>query len=125
MSAQKISIAIQALVADGLAAAAALEQLHHIARKSKAMNMDRAFEGKYNSQRALLQGFASAIQAPPDRPMFMDISVNEIVMALTHACISRDFNSPAYSSFLKKLCAAGDAGVEMAEAFELLKAPGA
>ena len=119
------STAILSLVTDALVAASTLEQLHDIATRSEAMNMDRLFGGKYNAAKALLEGFASAIQAFDDTHCLLHISVHEIVVALKHACFSRDFNSHAYNSFLEKLYAEGETGAEVAQAFELLKAPGA
>jgi hypothetical protein len=117
---KQVSTAVLTLVADGLAAATTLAQLQHVAKASPHVHLDRVFKGKYNAQDALLMGYADAIMEP-----FHYISRSKIVEALMHASMASGFSTIAYNAFLSMLEAEGEEGVEMAQAFELLKVPGA
>ena len=114
------SPAVLSVVADGLAATATLAQLERIATMSPQLNADRSFRGRRMAQEALIDGYAGAIMVS-----FENISTKDVKQALRHTSTTPDFSPIAYSSFLSKLRAEGEQGVEMANAFELLKTPGA
>ncbi len=105
------------MVHEGLWAAAAYAQTLE-AHKTPIWD-NPIFQARHDVQYASLNALVESLRKP-----FRHISREDVFDALSICCVGGPASGPDYVEFLEKLKAEGEAGEEVAAAFEILKTQG-